>query len=68
MERDLELLLEVTESDLERWDDDREVFAINSADGERMSPEEKLAYVAKLVYWLAIDYGVSPGGGRAVER
>lgn len=63
MEEDLRLLLDVTDADRERWPEDRNELAIGRAEVDAMPPAEKLSYVAKMIYWLASDYGVGAGEG-----
>ena len=63
MEEDLRLLLDVTDADRERWPEDRNELAIGRAEVDAMPPAEKLSYVARMIYWLAIDYGVGAGEG-----
>ena len=62
-EEDLRLLLDITDADRERWPEDRNELAIGRAEVDAMPPAEKLSYVARMIRWLAIDYGVATGKG-----
>jgi hypothetical protein len=75
MEEALRLALEATSSDFYRWEEEigppleargYDEFSLPDAVLQAMPTDEKLAYVARLLRSLALQYGVSAefGGGR----
>jgi hypothetical protein len=70
METALRRAIEATRDDFQRWEQDAEAFgfadefSLTSETVAELSPEWRLAYVARLLRTVALSYGVSTEFGR----